>query len=132
MAEELKPLDISHVPELRRLVEEVRAAERARVLQVNHQDVAILVPAPRRGTKQRRGKATNADDPLWNIVGLARSDGPGDVSEHIDASLAQAYCQFMAEDRPLIYGQGMPAIYGEGVPAIRGQAVPRQHGRENS
>ena len=91
MAEELKPLDISHLSELRHLVEEVRAADQARVLQVNHQDVAILVPASSRATKSRRGKATSADDALWNIVGLAHSDGPGDVSEHIDTYLAQAY-----------------------------------------
>jgi len=91
MAEELKPLDVSHLSELRHLIEEVQAADQARVLQVNHQDVAILVPASRRGTKRRRGKATSADDPLWNIVGLARSEGPGDVSEHIDAYLAPAY-----------------------------------------
>ncbi len=37
------------------------------------------------------GKPTSADDPLWNIVGLAESRGPGDVAEHVDDYLAEAY-----------------------------------------
>jgi len=89
MAEDLEPLDISHVPELRRLVEEVRAADRVRVLQVDHEDVALLVPA--RGAKRARGTVTDAADPLWRIVGLAHSEGPGDVAEQVDKYLAEAY-----------------------------------------
>jgi hypothetical protein len=89
MTESLKPLDISHLPELVRLVEEVRAVDRARVLQVNQENVALLVPATR--TKGPRKKATDAADPLWRIVGLGQSDGPGDVAERIDGYLAEAY-----------------------------------------
>jgi hypothetical protein len=89
MAEELKPLDISHLPEVLRLVEELQAAGRSRRLQVNHEDVAVLVPAVRIG--RSRGKPTDTTDPLWNIVGLVRSNGPGDVAENVDAYLAEAY-----------------------------------------
>jgi len=34
---------------------------------------------------------TSKDDPLWNIVGIGRSDGPGDVSENKYKYLAEAY-----------------------------------------
>ena len=91
MAEELKPLDVSNLPEVRRLVEEVRAADRPRVLRVDHQDVAIFVPAANKRKRSRRGRPTSADDPLWNTIGIADSKGPGDVSEHVDAYLAEAY-----------------------------------------
>jgi len=89
LPEDLKPVDISHIPELRRLVEEVRAADQTRVLQVDHEDAALLVSAVR-STRARR-KVTDAADSLWNIVGLARSDGPGDVAEQVDSNIAEAY-----------------------------------------
>src|SRR5947209_19741709 len=31
---------------------------------------------------RRRGQPITADDPLWDIVGIARSGGPGDVSSN--------------------------------------------------
>ena len=39
----------------------------------------------------RRARMTSKDDPLWNIVGIGRSDGPGDVSENKYKYLAEAY-----------------------------------------
>jgi excisionase family DNA binding protein len=44
-----------------------------------------------RASATRRGKATSADDPLWSIVGIGRSGGPGDVSENKRKYLAEAY-----------------------------------------
>jgi len=38
-----------------------------------------------------RGKPTSADDPLWSIIGIACSDGPGDVSQNKLKYLADAY-----------------------------------------
>jgi hypothetical protein len=90
MTEKLKPLDITSVPEVRRLVDEVLAADQPRLLQIDRRNVAVLAPSPAKRTR-RRGRPTSADDPLWNIVGLAQSDGPGDVSENVDAYLVQAY-----------------------------------------
>jgi hypothetical protein len=47
------------------------------------------------GPARRRHKTTGADDPLWHIVrladGLDLPAGPGDVSQHVDAYLAEAY-----------------------------------------
>lgn len=88
MAEELTPLDISRDPRLRRLVEEVRASNRPLVLQIDHRDVAILAPPPAPDKESRAGNPTNGDDPLWRIVGLVDSGGPGDISERVDDYLA--------------------------------------------
>jgi hypothetical protein len=40
------PIDISSVPELLRLAEDVRATRRPRVLRRAHEDSAVLVPLP--------------------------------------------------------------------------------------
>ena len=37
-----------------------------------------------------RGKPTSADDPLWNLVGIGHSGGPGDVSANKHRYLADA------------------------------------------
>lgn len=55
----LKPLDISHVPELLRIVEEVRATNEPRVLRRDGEDLAVLVPSsPVKGVRSRRVKTT--------------------------------------------------------------------------
>jgi len=49
---------------------------------------------PKIGQRQasvRRGKPTNAEDPLWHIVGIGHSKGPTDVSENKHKYLAEAY-----------------------------------------
>jgi len=42
-----------------------------------------------------RHQPTSADDPLWNLThltdGLELPEGPGDVSENVDACLVEAY-----------------------------------------
>jgi hypothetical protein len=91
VAERLGPLDISHLTDVRRLAEEVRASATPRALQIDHETVAILTPVSEMPAKGRRGRAAGADDPLWNIVGLGQSNGSGDVAENVDAYLAQAY-----------------------------------------
>jgi hypothetical protein len=61
MARELERIDISNLPDLLRLVEEVRAANEPRVLRRGSEDLAVLTPV-RSPTKQRRGSAkTEAD-----------------------------------------------------------------------
>jgi hypothetical protein len=39
-----------------------------------------------------------SDSPLWSIVGLDTSEGPGDVSEHHDKYLAEAYADLSIDD----------------------------------
>ncbi len=52
MTRQLEPIDISHLPDVVRLVDEVRSANAPRVLRRNNEDVAVLMPAPDR--KRRR------------------------------------------------------------------------------
>ena len=39
----------------------------------------------------RRSKVFTMDDPLWGLVGIGKSDGPGDISENKHHYLAEAY-----------------------------------------
>lgn len=95
MATEYHPIDISEMPELRRIAEEVQASQEPRVLRRNSEDVAVIMPVePKRGKRAPsvpRGKPTSADDPLWNIIGIGRSEGPTDVSANKHKYLAEAY-----------------------------------------
>jgi hypothetical protein len=60
MARAPRPMDISNVPELLRLVEEVRRNAEPRVLRRDSEDLAILTPvkaAPRRKPRRVKTKA---------------------------------------------------------------------------
>jgi hypothetical protein len=101
MASEQIPFDVTNIPQLADLAEEVRRDRKSRALNRNGETVAVLAPAPAEpkhpGTEgparraSRRGKRFTMADPLWDIVGMATSGGPGDVSENKDKYLADAY-----------------------------------------
>ena len=63
MAQEHSPIDISDMPELLAIVEEVQATRRPRVLRRDSTDVAILIPVPVK-TKHARSRATDPDAAL--------------------------------------------------------------------
>lgn len=63
MAQERSPIDISDMPELLAIVEEVQATRRPRVLRRDSTDVAIVVPVPVK-TKHARSRATDPDAAL--------------------------------------------------------------------
>lgn len=90
MAKELKRIDISNVPELLRIVEEVRKTEEPQVLRRDSEDLAILTPMKRPRRRAVRGKPFTKDDSLWNLVGIGHS-GLGDVSENKHKYLGDAY-----------------------------------------
>lgn len=85
---ELKPVEIGAMPDLVKLAEEVQSEGAGRILRRNGEDVAVLLP-PKRATRRRR--ATSPSDPLWDIVGIGHSSGPGDVAENKHKYLADAY-----------------------------------------
>ena len=91
MARALRPIDITDIPELIRIAEEVRVTKEPRLLRRDGEDLAVITPVRPMARKTPRGRPTSADDPIWNIVGMARSKGPGDVSENVDKYLAEAY-----------------------------------------
>jgi antitoxin (DNA-binding transcriptional repressor) of toxin-antitoxin stability system len=92
MANTAQTLEISGLPALSRIVAAVRRDGTRVVLQDHGQDVAVLAPLPEARPRRRTlGHPTNTTDALWNIVGMAESDGPGDVSLDKYRYLADAY-----------------------------------------
>ena len=94
MAKELKAIDISAVPDLLRIVEQVNATGEACVLTRAEEELAVLTPvkvAERTRRPRRKTGIITKDDSLWNIVGIGRSEGPGDISENKHKYLAEAY-----------------------------------------
>jgi hypothetical protein len=91
MAKELKHIDISNIPELLSIAREVRSTNEPRILRQDSEDLAILTPIKPAGKRVAKGKPTSVDDPLWQIVGMARSEGPGDVAENVNKYLSEAY-----------------------------------------
>jgi hypothetical protein len=55
------PIDISGLPEVIRLAEEVRAAQKARVLRRDGEDLALVVPLRPARTRRARKAKTQAD-----------------------------------------------------------------------
>lgn len=95
MAKELKPIDITHSPEVRRLAEEIARSGVPRILRSADRDVAVISPAPSKPPRARRGKRARREDALWDIVGIANTadfpDVPDDVSTNKHSYLADAY-----------------------------------------
>ena len=62
MAEHAKSIDISDMPELLRLAEEVHASNEPRMLTRDHEQLAVVMPVGGRSPKRCRGKTpTEAD-----------------------------------------------------------------------
>lgn len=82
MAQERVHIDISHEPDLRDLVEQVRNRGASFVLQIANEDVAVLEP-PKRSRKRRSGPVTE-DDPLFRLIGIGGSPAlePGSQDKH--------------------------------------------------
>lgn len=101
MSRTIQRTDISDLPEVLRLAEQVKAARAPRLLTSGDQPVAVLAPVEPSepvSPARRRQRTTGPDDPLWNIIGIGdsagSSDDPTDVSENKQKYLADAY------DRP--------------------------------
>lgn len=91
MAKEPKRIDISAIPELLSIAEEVRRTNETRILKQDGEDLAILTPIRPVAKRVAKGKPTSVDDPLWKLVGIGHSGGPGDVSANKHKYLADAY-----------------------------------------
>ena len=84
MASELAPIDISSMPDLARLADEVRSTKKPRLLRRNNEDIALLVPAT--PARRRRAKTISpADDAAF----LASAGSWNDVDT--DALLTDIY-----------------------------------------
>lgn len=59
MAKEMRPIDISSVPDLVRIAEEVRTTGRPRILRRNGEDMAMVIPIAH--GRKRRAKRTRTE-----------------------------------------------------------------------
>jgi hypothetical protein len=90
MAKEPKYIDVRSIPELLKLVHEVRQTNEPTILREEREDLAMLTPITPVAKRRTRGKPTTADDPLWRLIGIGHS-GKGDVSANKHTYLAEAY-----------------------------------------
>jgi hypothetical protein len=86
---ERKQIDISDIPALVALAEQVQQTQEPHVLTLEGQPLAILEPLPLGSSPDEREANPNAW--LEPLIGAARSEGPSDVSEHKQQYLAEAY-----------------------------------------
>jgi hypothetical protein len=92
MAKEKEPkrIDISSIPELLSIAQEVRRTNESRILKQESEDLVMLTPIKPVAKRSVRGKPTSADDPLWKLIGIGHS-GKGDISANKHQYLADAY-----------------------------------------
>lgn len=91
MHKEVKPMDVTDIPDLLRLAEEVHTTMEPRVLTRDGEDLVVVQPAKRK--KGLKGKPLTHDDPLFSIIGIAGGgdERPTDVSANKHKYLAEAY-----------------------------------------
>ena len=90
MTREAKRIDVSQTPELLRIAEEVHRSDEPRVLTRADEELAVVMPA-RKHRAQRRAKGASPNQWLENLIGIASSGGPGDISANKHKYLADAY-----------------------------------------
>lgn len=97
--EHVRQIDISALPDLVRLAEEVQRTGTRALLTRDHEVLAELAPAPapvRLAASRRtprRAATRKPDDSLLRLIGIASGpdDGVHDVAENHDRYLADAY-----------------------------------------
>ena len=93
MAKEKDPhrIDISSIPELMKLVHEVRTTNTSALLQQESEDLAILSPVWPKKRAKTRAKPVTTEDALFRLIGIGKSGIPGGVSGKKHEYLARAY-----------------------------------------
>jgi hypothetical protein len=94
MVREAEPIDIAEITDrdpLLRLLEDVRSNGKSRVLQRDGEDLAVLSPIPILRRKRIRARPLTKDDPLFRLVGVARSGIEGRVSGKKHEYLRRVY-----------------------------------------
>ena len=93
MVKEKEPqrIDISSIPELMKLVHEVRTTNTSALLQQENEDLALLSPVPPKKRGKTRAKPVTTEDALFRLIGIGKSGIPGGVSGKKHEYLARAY-----------------------------------------
>jgi hypothetical protein len=80
MHEHPRTLNADDLPGLKELAREVRDSRQSVRIVEDGEDLAVLQPARQRRRTTLRGKPITDSDPYWNLFGIGRSTGPGDIS----------------------------------------------------
>jgi len=80
MARELVSIDVSNVPELLRLAEQVQKSNQPRLLTRNGEELAVIMPLQQPRRRGRRTGILTPDDPLVRMAGTGDSGIPGGIS----------------------------------------------------
>ena len=88
MVKQAKEIDVTNMPEVLGIAEEVESTDEPLILRRGSKPVAIVMPMPRE--QALKGKPMTANDPLMKLVGFIDT-GPGDVARNKHKYLADAY-----------------------------------------
>jgi len=93
MAKEKEPkrIDISSIPELLSIAQEVRSTNEPRILQQESEDLAMLSPVRPKKRSQITAQPVTSDDALFRLIGIGKSGIPGGISGKKHEYLARAY-----------------------------------------
>ena len=91
MAKEPKRIDISRIPELLSIAQEVRRTHESRILKQESEELAMLSPILPKKRSQTKAKPVTSDDALFRLIGIGKSGIPGGVSGKKHEYLARAY-----------------------------------------
>jgi hypothetical protein len=93
MAKEKAPkrIDISSIPELLNLAQEVQSTNEPRILQQESEDLAILSPVVPKKRSKTTARPVTSDDALFRLIGIGKSGIPGGISGKKHEYLARAY-----------------------------------------
>ncbi len=80
MQEQTRTFNASDLPGLEDLARDVQATRKSVRIVEDGEDLAVLQPAKKPRPTSLRGKPITENDPYWNLLGIARSSGPGDIS----------------------------------------------------
>ena len=94
MAREVVRIDINEAPALLRTVEQVHATREAALLQRDGEDLAIVMPPPRKSRPPSKAQPLTRDDPLFGLIGIGEGKTPGGVSWRKREALAHAHREY--------------------------------------
>lgn len=95
MVRELKRIDVTTIPELLRIAEEVHATGEPWVLRRDREDLAVVMPAKALKRRSMRGRPLTRNDSLFRLIGIGKSEIPGGVSGKKHDYFAEAYRQHL-------------------------------------
>lgn len=86
-----RTIDVTNIPELRRLAEDVLASAQPAVLTCNGEALVEVSPPSAAPKKSSRGKPVTEDDALFRLIGIGKSGITGGVSGKKHEYLAKSY-----------------------------------------